>query len=65
MSDKSNKQNKNNGRESGRLERFVSRNFTYRDMIEAFNAGRKHMKKCGDTNSDCWDFSTWMQENYG
>ena len=41
-----------------------NRMYTYTDMVEAFKAGVKHHMECGRTNSDCWDFVTWMKEQY-
>ena len=43
----------------------VDISFTYGDMLFAFATGRRHMKECGDTKNDCWDFATWMTKNYG
>lgn len=41
------------------------RRYLYCDMLKAFTAGRKHHKECGDTGeSDCWDFRTWIKENF-
>ena len=58
------KSNKKNDRESGQVENIVRHIFKYDDMLKAFKAGRKHMKECGETNKDCWDFATWIKENY-
>lgn len=46
------------------LQRLVRHTFTYDDMVKAFSAGRKHMRECGNTQDDCWDFITWLREQY-
>ena len=51
--------------EIGQVEAEVSRTFTYDDMIKAFTTGRRHYKECGNTNNDCWDFTTRFKEQYG
>lgn len=46
------------------VDELVGHTFTYDDMIKAFSAGRKHMRECGNTQNDCWDFITWLKEQY-
>lgn len=47
------------------VKQLREKRFCYRDMQQAFNAGREHFKQCGDSNTDCCDFPSWMVDNFG
>jgi len=41
-----------------------SRTFSYRDMLDAWVAGRKNLKEWGEGEGDKPDFASWIRSNF-